>query len=208
MTRFSKAGVDYFPVDVAFDDNLELLIAEFGADGLYVFIRLLQRIYGLYGYYCPFGDDERLLFSGQIGLPEKRVGDIAACAVRRGLFDPGCYEKYHILTSPGIQRRYFEIVRRRKAVETNADYLLIDADKILKNADKTEQSKAEQSKAKQSRPKYRAAWGRRRTPGPAEPADPKDYKQRAEMIDALAEADTNHLMAMAEKLEQQEACHG
>lgn len=208
MTRFSKAGVDYFPVDVAFDDNLELLIAEFGADGLYVFVRLLQRIYGLYGYYCPFGDDARLLFAGHIGLPEKRVAAIAECAVRRGLFDPGCYEKYHILTSAGIQRRYFEIVRRRKAVETNADYLLVDADKILKNAGNLEQSKAKESNAKQSKPKYRAAWGRRRTPGPAEPADPKDFNKRAEMIDAIAEADTNSLMALAEEMEGKAACHG
>src|SRR5690606_5483547 len=46
---------------------------------------------------------------------------------KRGIFNQDLYDKHKILTSKGIQKRYKEIVRRRKDVNVIADYLLIDS---------------------------------------------------------------------------------
>jgi hypothetical protein len=46
--------------------------------------------------------------------------------VRRGIFDQDLFEKYGILTSDGIQRRYIEGMKRREKIEMEQAYLLLD----------------------------------------------------------------------------------
>lgn len=133
MPRPIKNGVDYFPLNVHLDEKFELIEAEFGLTGFAVVVKLLQRIYGQDGYYCEWNDEVALLFGKRIGLGGSAVSEIVSAAIRRGLFDQTLYDRYHILTSPGIQKRYFEAVARRKVVNVEAAYLLVDATQIPEN---------------------------------------------------------------------------
>jgi hypothetical protein len=116
-----KDGVDYFPLDVMLDEKFDLIEAEFGLIGFAVVVKLYQRVYAR-GYYCEWTKEVALLFGRSVGLNRagsggNAVSEIVKAAVRRGIFDKDMFEKYHILTSRGIQKRYFEAVSRRKCVK-------------------------------------------------------------------------------------------
>lgn len=132
MPRPQKAGVEYFPLDVENDDKLDLIEAEFGLTGFAVIVKLYQRIYKL-GYYCEWNDEVALLFGKRLGTGGKAVSEIVSAAIRRSLFDEEIYRKYGVLTSRGIQKRYFEIVARRRNVEVEQRYLLVSRELIPVN---------------------------------------------------------------------------
>lgn len=169
-----KCGIDYFPLDVTLDEKVELIEAQFGLTGFAVIVKLLQKIYGGEGYYAEWTNEIALLFARKIGANGNAVSDIVSAAIKRGIFDKTLYEKYQILTSKGIQKRYFEAVSRRKNVEVKGAYLLIDATifsknvNILgenvnifnKNADIFQQSKVEESRVKESKEKESNARAR------------------------------------------------
>ena len=126
-------GIEYFPLNVHLDDKIELIEAEFGLTGFSVVVKLFQRIYGGQGYYCEWTNDVALLFSKNIGLGCNVVSEIVSAAVKRGIFDQDIYEKYQVLTSRGIQKRYFEAVSRRINVEVKKAYLLFPVTQKYKN---------------------------------------------------------------------------
>lgn len=129
-----KNGIPYFPLDCQLDDKFELIEAEFGLQGFSVVVKLLQKIYGGEGYYCEWTKEVALLFSKNLGLGVGVVSEIVSASVKRGIFSDTLFSKHEILSSKGIQKRYFEAVSRRKRVEVKKDYLLISADILPKNA--------------------------------------------------------------------------
>lgn len=140
MARTNKVGMDYFSFDVDFfnDDKIQLIEAEFGTKGSIVAIRLLCKIYNE-GYYYGWGGDQCLLFAKNAGseFTPQSVQDIVNGLIRRMFFDANCYEKYQILTSIGIQRRYLAATDRYKEVKMIKEYLLIevpDRDNIIINS--------------------------------------------------------------------------
>lgn len=163
----AKAGLDYFPLDVTMDSKVELIEAEFGLTGFGVVVHLLQEIYGKAGYYIEWTNEVALLFARKIGLGGSAVSEIVDASIRRGMFDKDLYDKYHVLTSKGIQKRYFEAVSRRKQIEVDYNILLVDCAQFLKNvdikqvhvnilsknADNSKQSKVEESKVEESKVK-------------------------------------------------------
>lgn len=163
----AKSGIDFFPLDVALDTKFELIEAEYGLTGFGVIVHLLQEIYGKAGYYIEWTNEVALLFARKIGLGGSVVSEIVEASVRRGMFDQKIYEKYHVLTSHGIQKRYFEAVSRRKVLEVDANILLVNCAQICpnadiraknvnilsKNADISKQSKVEKSKVEKSKEK-------------------------------------------------------
>lgn len=161
----AKAGLDYFPLDVTMDQKVELIEAEFGLTGFGVVVHLLQEIYGKAGYYIEWTNEVALLFARKIGLGGSAVSEIVEASIRRGMFDKELYDKYQVLTSKGIQKRYFEAVSRRKQLEVDFNILLVDYTLFLKsvdikrvnvnilskNADIFKQSKVEKSRVKESK---------------------------------------------------------
>ena len=127
------SALQYFPFDVRSDDAFELIEAEFGLRGFSVVVKLLQRIYGGDGYYCKWTEEVALRFARKIGSGGSVVSEIVAAAIKRGIFDLGAYEKYRILTSSEIQKRYFEAAGRRKSVTVKGEYLLLCAAQLPKN---------------------------------------------------------------------------
>lgn len=130
-----KSGLDYFPLDTCLDDKFELIEAEFGLTGFGVVVKILQKIYGGEGYYVEFTREVALLFAKKIGVGGNVVSEIVSAAIRWGIFDREMFEKYSILTSNGIQKRYFEAVSRRKSITVRNEYLLGSYAQKHKNVD-------------------------------------------------------------------------
>lgn len=105
------------------------------------------------------------MFARKVGLGGSVVSEIVEASIRRGMFDKEKYDKYHVLTSKGIQKRYFEAVSRRKTLEVDYNILLVNAAQILpnvdiqpvnvnifsKNADISRQSRVEKSRVEKSK---------------------------------------------------------
>lgn len=126
-------GMDFFSLDVTLDEKWELIEAEFGITGFGVIVKLLQRIYGGQGYYVEWTNEVALLFARKVGVGGSVVSEIVGAAIKRGIFDATLYEKYGVLTSRGIQNRYFKAVSRRKSVEVIREYLLAEPTHFLEN---------------------------------------------------------------------------
>lgn len=160
-----KSGIDYFPLDVDLDTKIQLIEAEFGLKGFAVVVKLFQMIYGKQGYYCEWNEEIALLFGSQTGMGGNAVSEIVSASIRRGIFDKTLYEKYGILSSKGIQKRYWEAAKRRISVEFREEYLLFDDVKNQKNVNilrknvcrnqknvcRNYQSREEKSKVEKSR---------------------------------------------------------
>lgn len=130
----TSPGIPWFPFDVHLDDKFGLIEAEFGSAGFSVVVKLFQKIYGEQGYYCEWTEDVALLFSSEKArLGYNVVSEIVSASIRRGMFDKNIYDKYRVLTSKGIQKRYFEAVSRRLSVEVKKEYLLVKLDPKYKN---------------------------------------------------------------------------
>ena len=141
-----KEGLDYFPLDVVLDTKFELIEAEFGLTGFAVVVKILQYIYGSHGYYGEWNDEVALLFARKIGAGGSAVSEIVSASIRRGIFDREMYDKYEILTSQGIQKRYFEIVKRRVQTNVKNEYLFSTVAKFEKNVAETGKNVAETGK--------------------------------------------------------------
>ena len=162
-----KSGLDFFPLDVCLDKKFELIEAEYGLTGFGVIVHLLQEIYGKEGYYIEWTEEVALLFARRCGLGGSVVSEIIEASIRRGMFDKEIYDKYRVLTSRGIQKRYFEAVSRRKSLEVDYNILLVECAQICpnvnissrnvsifsKNADIRRHSRVEESRVEKSRVK-------------------------------------------------------
>ena len=137
MARPIKNGLDYFPMDVVCNDKIELIEAEFGLTGFATVVKLFQKIYGERGYYCEWTDEVALLFGKKNGLGSNVVSEIVGASIKRGIFDKNLFDKYGILTSVGVQKRYFEAVSRRKQIEVKEEYLLISYTQFSDNVSKS-----------------------------------------------------------------------
>jgi len=124
-----KQGLDYFPFDITFftDDKIRFMSALYGTKGESITVRLLCRIYRE-GYFLKWDDDVALLFAADVGDGCKPafVNEVIGELAKRGFFDQEKYEKYSVLTSKGIQKRFFEAAGRRKAVLYDPNIVLIN----------------------------------------------------------------------------------
>jgi hypothetical protein len=129
MARTNKVGIDYFPFDVDFfnDEKVEFTSARFGVKGEIIAIRLLCKIYRN-GYYTEWNDDESTLLAKRAGdgITPTLVSEIVKELVKRGFFDRSLFDRFGILTSNGIQKRYFEITSRYKQIDVIQEYLLVN----------------------------------------------------------------------------------
>jgi hypothetical protein len=132
MARPVKQGLEYFSFDVDFfnDEKVEFVSARFGIKGELISIRLLCKIYRI-GYYTEWNEDESTLLAKRAGdsITPSLVSDVVNELVKRGFFDESIFNRFSILTSKGIQKRYVKAVGERKGIEINTDYWLIDTPK-------------------------------------------------------------------------------
>lgn len=126
--RPTKAGLDYFELDCHMEEKVRLIQAEFGLKGFAVLVKLYQKIYGGFGYYCEWTTDSLLLFMSENGLPSDNknlIADIVAACIRRNIFSEQLFYDFNILTSEGVQKRYLNATSKREKIELKKEYLLI-----------------------------------------------------------------------------------
>jgi len=113
MARPVKQNLDYFPLDCVMDDSIEYIESVYGLAGYAIIIKLYQKIYGSEGFYCKWDTKNRYLFAKKIGTDMGTLNSVIELACDEGIFDQDMLAKYGILTSRGIQKRYFEYISRR-----------------------------------------------------------------------------------------------
>lgn len=169
MARPTAKGVEYFPLNVNFINDLKVrkLLLSCGAQSIAVLIYLLSTIYKDEGYFVEIHEDEIDLIALDVNVTPEFVLEVInkACEVR--LFDVNLYNNFNILTSKGIQERYLKITERRKnsvvitqfnlinvynnSINVNNNSINVDNNPV--NVYKSTQSKVKESKVKKSKVK-------------------------------------------------------
>lgn len=167
MARPQKIGLDYFNLDTVFsDDKIDLMEAECGLAGFAILIKLWQKIY-LEGYYIDWEEDNAILFSRNSHADITLIRQVVDVSLKRKIFSQELHDKYKILTSRGIQKRYLTIYKqiRRSYIPMIKEYLLvndldlisviteltsINAELTPKNTEEIQQSKVKESKEEES----------------------------------------------------------
>ncbi len=145
MARPHKAGLDYFPFDIDFfqDEKIVCIAGEFGIKGELVAIRLLCAIYKK-GYFVEWNEQQKYKLSKEMqGVSAGLIEQIVRRLAKWGFFDETLLDSAGILTSRGIQRRYFEARKRLRRIDldsVNPAYVLIPE---IINAEKTPVSSEE-----------------------------------------------------------------
>lgn len=127
MARPNKIGLDYFPLDVDIfeDEKIVAISGEFGIKGEITVIKLLCAIYRN-GYFTLWNDLFKFKLARTLpGISPELIESIVYRLVRWGFFDKSLFDSVEVLTSKGIQKRYFEASKRRK-ITRDLPYLLID----------------------------------------------------------------------------------
>lgn len=127
MARPNKIGLDYFPLDVDIfeDEKISAISGEFGIKGEITVIKLLCAIYRN-GYFILWNDLLKFkLLRNLPGISSELIESIVNRLVLWEFFDKALFDSVKVLTSKGIQRRYFEAAKRRKS-EGELPYLLIN----------------------------------------------------------------------------------
>lgn len=154
MARPFKSGVDYFPLDVKMDDEVELLESEHNLIGFAVLIKLYQKVYDN-NYWIKWDKKELFVFSKRVNVDKNEVTAIINTCLEWGIFEKKLFDEYFILTSHGIQKRFFEIVKRRTQLEIVEEFLLMSIpirerqEIVIVDINSINASKSTQSKVKQ-----------------------------------------------------------
>ena len=162
MGRLTKEGLDYFPLDCKMDDKVYMVEVELGLEGFALFIKLLMKIYSE-SYYIEWTERKAKIFARQNNSNIDVINKLINVCINENIFNKKIYKKYHILTSNGIQKRYFEAIKRRKEVYIIKEYLVNGIEKYINsnkypinvyinsiNDDNNQQSKVKESKVKES----------------------------------------------------------
>jgi len=164
MARPIKQGLDYFPMDVTTDDKFELIEAKYGLIGFGIIVKLFQRIYKE-GYFLKWNEEIALIFKKKINVDINLLNAVINDAVVYNIFDKSCFNKFKILTSAGIQKRYFAACERRKGVEIIKKYVIVNINEInayknLVNVDKkyTKESKEKESKENKKQSEFKNSF--------------------------------------------------
>lgn len=127
--RPTKQGIDYFPMDVGFfsDVKIRKISRACGSQSTSILICLLCNIYKDNGYYILWDEDLPFVIADTVGVSEGAVKEVMVKALQVGFFDNSLYEKFHILTSFGIQKRFLLATYQRKETEIIPEYLINNA---------------------------------------------------------------------------------
>lgn len=129
MCRIKKRGLDYFPIDIDFMQNrlVRRIMKREGEGSLATLFGALSYIYGGEGYYVRadelFYEDISTSLYNQTASDVKRI---LALAAEYGIFHPGLFSEFGILTSSEIQKQYLFSTKRRKSSAIEERYNLID----------------------------------------------------------------------------------
>ena len=149
--RPTKQGIDYFPMDVGFftDVKIRKISRACGSQSTSILICLLCNIYKDEGYYILRDKDLPFVIADTVGVSEGAVKEVLIKSLQVGFFDQELYEKYKILTSSGIQKRFLLATYQRKETTIIPEYLINCANNSINcTINSINHSDNEQSKSK------------------------------------------------------------
>lgn len=137
MARPAKKGLDYFPFDVGFFEDIKIkrLKSRYGTDGICLYLYLITQIYAE-GYYKKIPNEEDFYddINDTLSIEEGKARQIIKyCSDRSMIVEiqlkPGEIGSLHaqnvpvqgvnVLTAAGIQMRYAQAMKKRKKSLTN-----------------------------------------------------------------------------------------
>lgn len=122
MGRLSLKGLEYFSVDTTWETNVKLVKAKFGTlEGSGFLTELWASIYRE-NYYREWNEENELLFADEIKREVAWVHEVIEYCFDKKIFDRAIFDSKKVLTSHGIQKRYFKIARD-SLKRTGLDYI-------------------------------------------------------------------------------------
>lgn len=147
MGRNKKIGLDYFPFDIDFFQDLKIrkLIKYQGGKAVTVYALLLCNIYKQ-GYYMKWDEELPFIVSEQTGFEEAYIREVIKCCLVVGLFSKDLYETDNVLTSKGIQERYQKICVLCRRNNEILEFNTISSEEIPISSEESTQSKVKRKK--------------------------------------------------------------
>ena len=133
MARPLKQGLDYFPLDTDFlsDRKVRKIMNACGPNSATILICLLCNIYKDKGYYILWDEEMPFDIADMVGVSEGAVSEVVKKALQVEFFDIALYNKFHILSSRGIQNRFKSCTSKRKDIEIIPDFWVIDGNNSI-----------------------------------------------------------------------------
>ena len=170
MGRKRKVGLDYFPFDIDFFQDIKIrkLIRRQGGKAIAIYACLLCNIYKC-GYYMRWDNELPFIISESTGCDEVYISEVLKDCVALGLLDKRMFETERVLTSYGIQERYQRICadcKRKCVIEEynvisseemrisseemgiNSEEMRISSEEMGINSEESAQSKVKEKKRK------------------------------------------------------------
>ncbi len=156
MARPQKQGLDYFPLDVDFlqDIKIRKLIKSQNAGAIAVYTLLLSLIYKN-GYYVSYDEDLLFIISEQTHYEEEYIREVIHTCLSVGLFSKELFSSDKVLTSRSIQERFQLIAKMSKRKTHIGEFCLVSSEETPVNSEETPVSseKMPQRKVKESKVK-------------------------------------------------------
>ena len=110
MARPTKQGLDYFPLDVDFFQDLKTrkIIRVYGDSATSILICILCMIYKDNGYYIKWDEDTAFIISEILNSDEEKISLVVSKAIEIDFFNKEVFSKFSILTSRAIQKNWIK----------------------------------------------------------------------------------------------------
>ena len=149
--RPPKEGIDYSGWDVSILDNdekIDKLIDAQGIGAFTIYFYLCQKAYATKGYYLIWSYSLCATIARKLGrgASAEYVKNVVDVCFQSGLFDKRLFELHGILTSRGIQKRYWAVAKDRRAVAIISEYWLLDEEESPSFYNRAQKSNYDPSK--------------------------------------------------------------
>lgn len=133
MSGVPKTGIDFagWNVDIFDKDTkIDKLLCSKGWTGFSIYFWLCMKAYGTEGYFYRFCYDDCASIARKMssGISEGAVRETVDYCLQISLFDKGRFDEWGILTSRGIQRRYWCVLQRRRVKKVYCEFWLLEDD--------------------------------------------------------------------------------
>lgn len=136
MARPIKKGIDYFPLDVNFLQDLKVrkIRRSCGDQAPLILLCVLAHVYQDEGYYLAWDEDVRFMIAEDTGVSEELVSRTVERAAAVGFFAQQLWQEQGVLTSHGIQARYAKAAYQKLDHSIRADLVLLPGNLTAKAA--------------------------------------------------------------------------
>lgn len=130
MAGRPKQGIDYsgWSVDIFDGDKkIDKLLDAKGWKGFGIYFFLCQRAYKVNGYFYEWGYDDCATTARKMGggISSGTVKETVDYCLQVDLFDKRLFDEWGVLTSRGIQRRFWTVLSERRNKTVYSEYWLL-----------------------------------------------------------------------------------